>query len=46
MTALVNLRREFLADMGKCVEKYLEQCGRRWVEMGTLFAFMKPAKTA
>ncbi|QRV74151.1 DNA polymerase family B [Ceratobasidium sp. AG-Ba] len=44
VTALVNINRSFLDHMGRCVEKYLEQCGRRWVEMGELFAFMQPVK--
>ncbi|KAG9097044.1 DNA-directed DNA polymerase alpha catalytic subunit pol1 [Ceratobasidium sp. UAMH 11750] len=44
VTALVNINRSFLEYMGRCVEKYLEQCGRRWVELGLLFAFMQPMK--
>ncbi|ESK87837.1 dna polymerase alpha catalytic subunit [Moniliophthora roreri MCA 2997] len=39
--ALVNTHSEFLTIMSGCVEKYLDQCGRRWVEMSSLFSFMK-----
>lgn len=39
--ALVNVQAEFLHTMTKAVDKYLEQCGRRWVELGSLFSFMK-----
>ncbi|CAE6337459.1 unnamed protein product [Rhizoctonia solani] len=42
--ALVGLNNEFLTTMAKCVEKYLSQCARRWVEMGTLFSFMQITK--
>uniref|UniRef100_A0A0W0GBD9 DNA-directed DNA polymerase n=1 Tax=Moniliophthora roreri TaxID=221103 RepID=A0A0W0GBD9_MONRR len=39
--ALVNAHSEFLTIMSGCIEKYLDQCGRRWVEMSSLFSFMK-----
>lgn len=39
--ALVNVQAEFLRTMTKAVDKYLDQCGRRWVELGSLFSFMK-----
>ena len=32
---------DFLQRMRQTVEKYLEQNGRRWVDMGSLFSFMK-----
>ncbi|KEP54793.1 DNA polymerase II [Rhizoctonia solani 123E] len=44
--ALVGLNNEFLTTMTNCVEKYLNQCARRWVEMGTLFSFMQITKKA
>ncbi|KII85843.1 hypothetical protein PLICRDRAFT_298164 [Plicaturopsis crispa FD-325 SS-3] len=31
----------FLQSMTDTVEKYLDQCGRRWVELSGLFSFMK-----
>ncbi|TCD69077.1 DNA-directed DNA polymerase alpha catalytic subunit pol1 [Steccherinum ochraceum] len=39
--ALVNVQAAFLRTMTVTVEKYLDQCGRRWVELGSLFSFMK-----
>lgn len=38
---LNNQNGKLLHDMGRTVEKYLSQCGRRWVELGSLFSFMK-----
>lgn len=32
---------EFLNSMTKVVEKYMNECGRRWVEMSNIFSFMK-----
>ncbi|KAK0471778.1 DNA polymerase alpha catalytic subunit [Armillaria novae-zelandiae] len=32
---------DLLKTLSSVVEKYLDQCGRRWVEMGTLFSMMK-----
>ena len=32
---------DFLQRMRQTVEKYLEFNGRRWVDMGNLFSFMK-----
>lgn len=32
---------EFLATMSAAVEKYLDQCGRRWIDMASVFSFMK-----
>ena len=28
-------------DLKGVVEQYLDQCGRRWVQMSSLFSFMK-----
>ncbi|TDL23727.1 DNA polymerase alpha catalytic subunit [Rickenella mellea] len=41
MTTLTMRQAEFLQAMSQTVEKYLSQCGRRWVELGSLFSFMK-----
>ncbi|KAL0579487.1 DNA-directed DNA polymerase alpha catalytic subunit pol1 [Marasmius crinis-equi] len=41
VTALANAHSGFLSAMSGSVEKYLEQCGRRWVELSSLFSFMK-----
>lgn len=41
VTVLVAQHSQFLELMTACVEKYLNQCGRRWVEMSNLFSFMK-----
>ncbi|KAL6306263.1 DNA polymerase alpha catalytic subunit [Sparassis latifolia] len=39
--ALVDLQADFLQVMTDTVEKYLDQCGRRWVNLTGLFSFMK-----
>lgn len=39
--ALADVQAEFLGTMIDTVDKYLNQCGRRWVELGQLFSFMK-----
>ncbi|EJD07472.1 uncharacterized protein FOMMEDRAFT_137775 [Fomitiporia mediterranea MF3/22] len=39
--AAVQNNRKLLDDMNEIVDKYLSQCGRRWVELGNLFSFMK-----
>ncbi|KAL0059069.1 DNA-directed DNA polymerase alpha catalytic subunit pol1 [Marasmius tenuissimus] len=41
VSALVNTHSAFLTIMSGSVEKYLDQCGRRWVELSSLFSFMK-----
>lgn len=41
MLALAANHGEFLQRMGQTVERYLERNGRRWVDMGGLFSFMK-----
>lgn len=41
LRALVDLQTDFLQAMTGTVEKYLDQCGRRWVELSGLFSFMK-----
>jgi DNA polymerase alpha subunit A len=40
VSALLNLNSPFLANMTKLVDKYLVQCGRRWVDLKSLFSFM------
>jgi DNA polymerase alpha subunit A len=35
-----NTSAAWLAVMYSTVEKYLDQSGRRWVELGGLFSFM------
>jgi len=40
-TALVTANSEFLMNMSNCVEKHLNQCGRRWVDLSSVFSFMK-----
>lgn len=39
--ALVDVNSAFLHEMTATVEKYLNRCGRRWVELEALFSFMK-----
>lgn len=39
--ALAGAQAEFLQGMSDTVEKYLDQCGRRWVNLTNLFSFMK-----
>ncbi|KAF8624027.1 hypothetical protein AX17_007233 [Amanita inopinata Kibby_2008] len=39
--ALVDQNQKVLGTLGDCVNKYLNQNGRRWVNMGSLFSFMK-----
>ncbi|KAF5385769.1 hypothetical protein D9615_002206 [Tricholomella constricta] len=41
ISALVLHNAECLRALGDCVEKYLDQCGRRWVDLKGLFSFMK-----
>ena len=41
MRPLVGMQREFLQTMSAAVDKYLDQCGRRWIELDGLFSFMK-----
>ncbi|THV05329.1 DNA polymerase alpha catalytic subunit [Dendrothele bispora CBS 962.96] len=41
INALVTANSEFLASMSKCVEKHLNQCGRRWVDLSNIFSFMR-----
>jgi hypothetical protein len=41
MLTLAANHGEFLKRMQQTVEKYLEHNGRRWVDMGSLFSFMK-----
>jgi DNA polymerase alpha subunit A len=39
--SLTGLNHAFLCTMTDTVEKYLDRCGRRWVELSSLFSFMK-----
>jgi len=41
VVALIAANSEFLQTMSDCVDRYLDQCGRRWVELSGLFSFMK-----
>ncbi|KAI0369754.1 hypothetical protein BV20DRAFT_967411 [Pilatotrama ljubarskyi] len=41
LNALAGHQGEFLRAMMDTVEKYMDQCGRRWVQMSALFSFMK-----
>jgi DNA Polymerase alpha zinc finger len=41
VVALVDVNKAFLWAMTTTVEKYLNNCGRRWVELDGLFSFMK-----
>ena len=41
VVALVDVNDTFLSAMTDTVEKYLNMCGRRWVELDGLFSFMK-----
>ena len=38
LAVLVLQNHALLQTLSKCVEKYLDNCGRRWVELGTLFS--------
>ncbi|KAJ7493343.1 hypothetical protein B0H11DRAFT_2006017 [Mycena galericulata] len=40
VTAVVSNNRAFLEAMSACVERYLDQSARRWVELSTIFSFM------
>ncbi|KAJ7574363.1 hypothetical protein C8J56DRAFT_839134 [Mycena floridula] len=41
VSVLAQQNADFLNSMSGCVEKYLNYCGRRWVEMSNIFSFMK-----
>lgn len=41
VVALVDVNGVFLSAMTVTVEKHLNNCGRRWVELNGLFSFMK-----
>lgn len=41
---MVQQNSEFLEVMSAVVDKYINQCGRRWVEMGSIFSFMNSVK--
>ena len=41
VVALVDVNDTFLRAMTATVEKYLDNCGRRWVDLDGLFSFIK-----
>ncbi|OJT03335.1 DNA polymerase alpha catalytic subunit [Trametes pubescens] len=41
LDAISTSQKHFLEAMQGTVEKYMDQCGRRWIQMSTLFSFMK-----
>jgi DNA polymerase alpha subunit A len=41
INAIVDTNIIFLTEMSAAVSKYVDQSGRRWVELGSLFSFMK-----
>jgi DNA polymerase alpha subunit A len=41
VTTVTFANGEFLRIMTNTVEKYMDQCGRRWVELSSIFSFMK-----
>ncbi|KAF8064215.1 DNA polymerase family B-domain-containing protein [Lyophyllum atratum] len=41
LKALVQLNANCLQALGDCVDKYLEQCGRRWVDLSGIFSSIK-----
>lgn len=38
LRALVTQNHALLQTLSSCVEKYLDNCGRRWVDLGTIFS--------
>ena len=38
---LTDTNQTFLTTMSATVYKYIDQCGRRWVDFGALFSVMK-----
>ncbi|KAF7356957.1 DNA polymerase [Mycena venus] len=41
VSAVIANNLSFLQAMSACVERYLDQSARRWVELSTIFSFMK-----
>lgn len=41
LNALGSMQASLLGALSGTVEKYLDQSGRRWVDLGALFSFMK-----
>jgi len=41
VTTVTFANGEFLRTMTDTVDKYMDQCGRRWVELSSIFSFMK-----
>lgn len=40
LRALVSQNHALLQTLSSCVEKYLDNCGRRWVNLGAIFSRM------
>ena len=38
---IVTKNAVLLDNLGRCVEKHLNNCGRRWVDLKTIFSLMK-----
>ncbi|KAH9479795.1 DNA polymerase alpha catalytic subunit [Psilocybe cubensis] len=41
LTAIITKNQVLLRSLGECVEKHLNNCGRRWIDLGTIFSSMK-----
>ncbi|KAG5643370.1 hypothetical protein DXG03_001018 [Asterophora parasitica] len=41
LLALVSFNAASLQALSDCIEKYLDQCGRRWVDLSGIFSFLK-----
>ncbi|KAF8966275.1 DNA polymerase alpha catalytic subunit [Flammula alnicola] len=41
VTAITGKNQQLLGNLTECVEKYLNNCGRRWVDLGAIFSQMK-----
>ncbi|KAK2465466.1 hypothetical protein APHAL10511_002358 [Amanita phalloides] len=41
VTALANQNWKLLQDLKGCADRYLDQSGRRWVDLGGIFSFIK-----
>ena len=39
--AIIAKNQRLLEDLANCVEKHLNNCGRRWIDLGSIFATMK-----
>lgn len=41
LVAIIAKNQVLLRTLGECVEKHLNNCGRRWIDLGTIFSSMK-----